>query len=183
MESNNQMKNNKLPYRKNSGFQIPDQYFQDFEERLMQKVQQENLLPEGMETYSRKPGFVVPDGYFSALEGSILNSINKEEQKVIPLFPGRKLFYAAAVAAVFIGLVSTLFLRNENSEFTMDSIELSALENYIEEGYFDLDFVELSAFMTEDGYSFGDYNTDRFSDEAVYNYINENIEDPEFLFE
>ena len=177
------MKNNKLPYNQNPGFKIPDHYFQDFEDRLMQAVQQENILPDAMETFSGKPGFSMPEGYLNNLEDKILDRVNKEQSKVIPLFSARKLFYAAAVAAVFIGIISTLFFRSDTSEFTMDSIELSALENYIEEGYFDLDFNELSAFMTEDGYSFGDYNTDEFSDEAVYNYINENIEDPEFLFE
>jgi len=177
------MKNNKLPYYKNPGFKIPDQYFQDFEDRLMQAVQQENILPDAMETYPGKPGFSIPQAYFTGLEDRILDKVNLDQPKVIPLFSAKKLFYAAAVAAVFIGIFSTLFFRNDSTVFTMDSIELSALENYIEEGYFDLDFNELSAFMTEDGYSFGNYNTDKFSDEAVYNYINENIEDPELLFE
>lgn len=177
------MKKNKLPYHNKPGFKTPDHYFQDFEDRIMQAVQQENILPDAMETYSGNPGFSVPEGYFNQLEDRILAKVNQNEPKVIPLFSARKLFYAAAVAAVFIGIISTLFFRNDATEYTMDTIELSALENYIEEGYFDLDFNELSAFMTEDGYSFGDYNTDEFSDEAVYNYINENIEDPEFLFE
>ena len=177
------MENNKLPYHLKPGFKVPENYFQEMEDRLMQVIQNESTLTHDMSSYSGKSGFSVPEGYFSTLEDTILEKVKKTEPKVIPLFLARKLFYAAAVAAVFIGIISTLFIRNNTNEFTMDSIELSALENYIEEGYFDLDFNELSSFMTEDGYSFGNYNTDDFSDEAMYNYINENIEDPEFLFE
>lgn len=177
------MKNSKLPYQKKPGFKIPDHYFQDFEDRLLQAVQQEIFLPDAIETYSGKPGFSMPEEYLNKLEDRILDKVNKEQSKVIPLFSAKKLFYAAAVAAVFIGIISTLFFRGDTTVYTMESIELSALENYIEEGYFDLDFNELSAIMTEEGYSFGNYNTNEFSDEAVYNYINENIEDPELLFE
>ncbi len=177
------MKNNKLPYHSKHGFKVPKDYFENFEERLMNAVEQENNQADVLQAYSGKPGFTVPEGYFDSIEGRILNGVEAEAGKVIPLFSVRKLFYAAAVAAVFIGIISTVFFRNDSTEYTMDSLELSALENYIEEGYFDLDFNQLSAFMTEEGYSFGDYSTSEFSDEAVYNYINENIEDPEFLFE
>ncbi|HSP41081.1 MAG TPA: hypothetical protein VLN46_06570 [Gillisia sp.] len=177
------MENNKLPYHIKPGFKVPNDYFGDFEERLMYSVKQENKQPEILNTYAGKPGFSIPEGYFDTLESEILNKAEAKTGKVIPLFSYRKIFYAAAVAAVFIGILSTLFFKNSTTVHTLDSLELSALENYIEEGYFDLDYNELSAFMTEDGYSFDNYSTSEFSDEAVYNYINENIEDPEFLFE
>ncbi len=177
------MENNKLPYHLKPGFKVPDNYFEKFEERLLDSVIREDDQPVMDLTNTGKPGFTVPDGYFDNLEGKIFERIDKEPGKVIPLFSGRKLFYAAAVAAVFIGIISTVFFRDTTSEYTMDSIELSALENYIEEGYFELDFNELSAYITEEDFSFDDYSTAEFSDEAVFNYLNENIEDPQLLFE
>ena len=177
------MKNNKLPYHLKPGFKVPNDYFENFEERLMHSIKSEGNEDELIKTYKGNSGFNIPEGYFESLDTRIMEKIQSEEVKVIPLFSVKKLFYAAAVAAVFIGIVSTLFFREDNIVFDMNSIELSALENYIEEGYFDLDYYELSSFMTQEGYSFGDYSTSEFSDEAVYNYINENIEDPELLFE
>ncbi len=177
------MENNKLPYRIKPGFKVPKDYFENFEERLMHAVEQEKDQSKLIQTYTGNSGFTFPDGYFDSLEGRILEKVQAKPGKVIELFPVRRIIYAASVAAVFIGIVSTLFFRDSSTPNTMDSLELSALENYIEEGYFDLDFNELSAFMTQEGYSFGDYSTSQFSDEAVYNYIDENIEDPEFLFE
>lgn len=177
------MENNKLPYRLKPGFKVPNDYFENFEDQLMQSVQKETKQPELIQTYIGKSGFSIPEDYFDNLETRIMDKVNAQPGKVIPLNSVRKLFYVAAVAAVFIGIVSTLFFKDNTTLSTMDSLELSALENYIEEGYFDLDFNQLSAFMTDEGYSFGDYSTSEFSDEAVYNYINENIEDPELLFE
>lgn len=177
------MENNKLPYHLKPGFKVPKDYFGNFEERLMDAVEKGNIGAEFLPAYSGKPGFSLPENYFESLDSRILDKVAAKPGRVIPLFSVKKVFYAASVAAVFIGILSTLFFRESTTEFTMDSLELSALENYIEEGYFDLDFYELSLFMTEEGYSFGDYNTSEFSDEAVYNYINENIEDPELLFE
>lgn len=177
------MKNNKLPYNHKPGFKVPDNYFLNFEERLMHSIEMESKQSELVDTYIGKPGFSLPEGYFENLESKILDKVEAKPGKVIPLFSYKRILYVAAIAAVFIGIVSTLFFKDSTKLNTMNSLELSALENYIEEGYFDLDFNELSAFMTEDGYSFGDYSTSEFSDEAVYNYIDENIEDPEFLFE
>lgn len=177
------MENNKLPYHLKPGFKVPDMYFENFEERLMRSVIREDEQPEIDLNYLGKPGFSVPEGYFESIEDKILEKVANKPGKVVPLFSGRKIFYAAAVAAVFIGIISTLFFRNPTSEYTMETIELSALENYIEEGYFDLDFNELTAFITEEDYSFDDYSTAEFSDEAVFNYINENVEDPQLLFE
>ena len=177
------MKNNNLPYHSKPGFKVPEDYFEDLEERLMFAVREENMLPEGIKDLQGKAGFTVPEGYFENIEEILVDKVKNNPGKVINLVSTRKLFYAAAVAAVFIGIISTVFFKSKTAEYTMDSIELSALENYIEEGYFDLDYNDLSSFITEDGYSFGNYNTDDFSDEAMYNYINENIEDPEFLFE
>lgn len=177
------MENNKLPYHSKPGFKVPENYFEDLEDRLMLAVQEEKDLPESLQTLRGKPGFVVPEGYFENIEEILVDRVTRKPGKLIQFISTRKLFYAAAVAAVFIGIISTVYFKSNTEEYTMDSIELSALENYIEEGYFDLDFNELSSFMTEDGYSFGNYSTDDFSDEAMYNYIDENIENPEFLFE
>ncbi len=177
------MENNKLPYHLKSGFKVPNNYFGNFEERIMHSIPQKDNEAMVSGTYTGKPGFTLPEGYFESLESRILEKIKTRPGKVVPLFSAEKLFYAAAVAAVFIGIISTMFFNNTRTAFTVDSLELSALEEYIEEGNFELDFYELSSFMTEEGYSFGDYSTSEFSDEAVYNYINENVEDPELLFE
>ncbi|CAN5246068.1 hypothetical protein BH23BAC2_BH23BAC2_12380 [soil metagenome] len=177
------MKKNKLPYHHKPGFKIPQDYFEDFEDRLMDSIAGESNLP-GINVYIGKPGFEVPSNYFNALEDRIFERLEeKDTVKVIPLFSKQRLYYAAAIAAVFIGIVSLVYFKPVGSESTINSLELSALENYIDEGHFDLNYYEITSLMYEEGYSFDNFSTSGFSDEAIYNYVNENIENPDLLFE
>lgn len=176
------MKENKLTYHKNPGFKVPDNYFEGLEDKMLELIkEQQDLDP----SYKGAPGFVVPDAYFHSLEEKVLNKIGSIERKnkVIPLYRKRKFYYFAAAAAVFLGIISTLMFNPVTPEYSIDSIELSTLENYIDDGFLDLDYNEISPFITEEGYSFGNISTSELSDEAVFDYINENIEEPGYLLE
>lgn len=176
------MKENKLPYNKKPGFKVPDNYFEGLEDKMLELInEQQDLDP----SYKGVPGFVVPDTYFHTLEESVLNKIEsiKRRNKVIPLYKRRKFYYFTAAAAVFLGIISTLMFNPVTPEYSIDSIELSTLENYIDDGFLDLDYNEISVFITEERYSFGNIKTSDLSDEAVFDYINENIEDPGYLLE
>lgn len=180
-ESKHQMKR-KSPYHLKNGFKTPDNYFEDLEARVMGAVVEENVLPDLKYNHA---GFNVPDAYFDNVEIDILARVNSEKEggKLITLFNTSKYYYAAAVAAVFIGIVSTLLFNPVMDELSIDAVELSALEDYIDEGNINLNFNEISAFMAEEGYSFDEFNTSGLSDEEVFNYLNENIEDPNLLLE
>ncbi len=174
------MKQNMLPNQQKPGYKVPENYFRDFEADLMARLNEDHILGD---TYKGDPGFKTPDAYFDDLENRIFNNIEnsgstKNNGKVIPLIRNKKLYYIAAVAAVFIGIISTLFYQSTNQVYTIDSVELSTLESFIDDGYFELDFMEISTFMIEEGFSFDDYSTTGLSDQAIYNYVDENIEDP-----
>lgn len=172
----------KIPYQSKSGFKTPENYFEDLEARIMGAVVQDNYLTD---LKNKKTGFNVPDAYFENLEIDVLARVesNKESGKVISLFNTSKYYYAAAVAAVFIGVVSTLLFNPVMDDLSIDAIELSALEDYIDEGNINLNYNEISAFMAEEGYSFDEFNTSGLSDDEVFDYLNENIDDPTLLFE
>lgn len=172
----------KLPYQSKSGFRTPEDYFEGFEARIMGAVVQDNYLTD---LKNKKAGFIVPDAYFENLEIDVLARVetSNEGGKIISFFNTSKYYYAAAVAAVFIGIVSTLLFNPVMDELSIDAIELSALEDYIDEGNINLNYNEISAFMAEEGYSFDEFNTSGLSDEEVFDYLNENIDDPTFLLE
>lgn len=172
----------KSPYHPKTGFKTPDNYFEDLEGRIMGAVVKEDVL-SGRKYAS--PGFTVPQSYFNDLEIDILGKVSSKNRggKVISLLNNSKYFYAAAVAAVFIGLISTQFFNPVIEAYSIDAVELSALEEYIDEGNINLNYNEISSFMAEEGYSFDDFNTSGLSDEEVFNYLNENIEDPNLFLE
>lgn len=174
------MKKKKIAYNSNPGFKVPDNYFEEFEERMMDVISQ----PTPLSDYKGKSGFAVPQNYFETVEGTILEKVEEQKPKgtVIPLFRKRKLFYAASVAAVFIGIVSILLLK-PNAELSMGSLEFSALEYFIEEGNMDLNYNEISSFMFEEGYVLDHLYNSNLNEEELFNYLSENVDYADLLEE
>lgn len=100
---------------KNTGFEIPDNYFNDLENDLMSKLIAENL-PE-------KCGFEAPEYYFDNLEDTVLNKINAQKSKVIS-FRKRLIkfssFAAAASVILFITFQFINILPPEQTNITID---------------------------------------------------------------
>ncbi|WP_442266928.1 hypothetical protein ACSIGC_04325 [Tenacibaculum sp. ZS6-P6] len=100
---------------KNTGFEIPDNYFNDLENDLMSKLITKNL-PE-------KCGFEAPEYYFDNLEDTVLNKINAQKSKVIS-FRKRLIkfssFAAAASVILFITFQFINILPPEQTNITID---------------------------------------------------------------
>lgn len=177
------MKPNRKKYSQNSGFKIPEDYFRDFEEKMMRQLESENSV----ELPVLKSGFATPEGYFERVEDSILAKVDTQKPKVIRLFKKEYLFYAAAVAAIFVMFLGNFFNSEINDTVGWDDVEVSAMENYIDEGYdmgyIDLNTSEYSDFMFQGNQLVNDEDFNSMNSEAVFEYIDENIEDPTFILE
>ncbi|SDR86797.1 hypothetical protein SAMN04488553_0902 [Gramella sp. MAR_2010_147] len=176
------MKTNKSTYSQNSGFKVPKDYFGNFETEMMNRLEDENSydLP------TSETGFSVPAGYFASLEEKIISK-NNNEPRVISLFRKEYLFYAAAVAAIFVLMLGNFFKTGSDQPLGWDDIEISALENYIDEGY-DMGYIELNAseysdYVFEDGKLVDDSDFNTVNSDAVFDYIDENMEDPSLILE
>lgn len=175
------MEKNKFTYNPKSGFKVPENYFEDFEAKVLDSLFLEQELSK---TIEKDPGFKVPLDYFETLESKIYTRIENPEfeGKVIPLYRRRKFYYSAAVAAIFVGIISTLLFKPVPGN-SFDSIELSAIEAYMDSGNIDFNYSEISAIIYEEDYVFDNITKSNLSDDAVFEYLNENIEDPSLILE
>lgn len=173
------MKKNKLANHTRSGFKVPKNYFEDFEAKMTRAISQEQSFGD---QYKGNPGFTIPDTYFDSLEDQVLAKVERPVPRgiVISLFRKNKLYAAAGIAAVFIGIISTLLLQ-PNPVNSLDSEKISVLEEYIDQENIDLNFNEITTFIYEEGYVLEDLNTSGLSDEAVFDYIIEHVEDPALI--
>ncbi|UJH91995.1 hypothetical protein LZ575_05030 [Antarcticibacterium sp. 1MA-6-2] len=176
------MKKNKLSYQQKTGFRIPQNYFEDLEENLMRKISQEDIDVDNLKV---APGFIVPQDYFEKLEERVLKRVTKEQErgKIYSLFNQQIFYYAAAAAAIIVLLLSTNLFNNNAPQYTIDSVELSALEDYIDNGYMDFTFDEISSYITEEGNPTENFNVSALSDEEVFIYLSQDVEDPGLLIE
>ena len=173
------MKKNKLAAHYKPGFKVPNNYFEDFDAKMMHVISKEQIFGEQA---IGKPGFSVPKNYFDSLENQISAKIEHPEPRgmIISLFRKNKLYAAAGIAAVFIGIISSLLLK-PNSLNSLNSVELSALEEYIDEENIDFNFNEISTFIYEEGYVMDNLNISGVSDEAVFDYLSDHGEDPALI--
>lgn len=175
------MKRKGSTYHKNSGFKTPPNYFEEFENRLDARMQQE---PE-FTFVEMETGFKTPNNYFEELETRVISNIEKES-KVIHLFTKQTWYYVAGLAAMFV-LIFNLSKTNSYSSPTWDNLELSVMENYIDEGY-DMGYIDLttsdfSEYIFDDGRLIEDSDFNSVTSNAAFEYIDEYVEDPTYILE
>ncbi len=175
------MEKKNFTYNPRSGFKVPETYFEEFESKMLGYL---CLEPDMVKTMEKDSGFKVPFDYFDSLEEKVFARIENAESKgkIIPIYRTRKFYYYAAVAAIFVGLISTQ-LFNPVQENSFDSIELSAIEAYMDSGNIDFNYNEISSIIYEEDYVYDNITKSNLSDDAVFEYLNENIEDPAIILD
>lgn len=168
---------NSKKYKNKSGFQVPPDYMEEFETNLFENLDISNSLSE-----KEKSGFQVPKDYFNTLDSRILSKVDSDSSKgkIISLFSRKRLYYASAVAAIFIVMLSTFLFDSEESS-SLNTIEYAALAEYLDEE--DLNYYDISNFIYEDGYTIESLNSSSFNDEAIFDYLSENVEDSGLIIE
>lgn len=177
------MSANRSKYPKKAGFQVPENYFDEVENRLLQRMAEEKdvNLPH------LNHGFKVPDGYFENLEERILES-QKEQTGVISIFRKKYLYYAASVAAIFILMwIAPIDKESKSSAIGWDDVEVTTIENYImegyETGYIDMDASEFSDLFPDNDQLVDDSDFEKVNSDVVIDYIEENVDDPSDIIE
>ncbi len=164
------------------GFNTPKEYFEDFEGRLFSKIS-ENKIP-------KESGFSVPKDYFTQLEDRVLERVISSDltghqvgnnPKIIPLFTKRTLIYAASIAACAVLIFSVI--NSNNTSIKWEDMQISSIENYIEEGNLGLDTYDIASLLKENDLENITLENDLFSDETLEDYLLENLDDPTLLIE
>ncbi|MHA6280756.1 hypothetical protein ACXYMT_11295 [Salinimicrobium sp. CAU 1759] len=165
------MKENRLPYSNKSGFKVPEGYFQDLESHLMERV-------TAVEKDFGQSPFKVPENYFEQLGDKVFEKLEDQPKKgkVIPLFRRKTWSYIAGVAAVAAVLFSSVIF-NENGEIGFEDLDITAVENYLLESL-DMDNPNAAPYVDYELTASANPNIDK---EALFEYLNENIEEPALL--
>lgn len=156
------MKSKHLNYIKSTGFNVPKDYFNTFEDNILSKINaEENVLS------SKSTGFKTPIGYFDALEDGILNTLSEEkEPKVIPLLSRKAIVYISSIAAAVL-ILFNLSIFDTNISF--EDLEVATVETYILED--DISSYEIAALLTEEELSESYLIDHNLKDENIEEYL------------
>ncbi|MDO5969715.1 hypothetical protein Q4Q35_07835 [Flavivirga aquimarina] len=165
------MKQNKLHNIKETGFKVPDGYFNQLEDVILSDIKLKKM--------SSDSGFKLPKDYFDTLEDTIINKVSaKKSTKVIPLFKKRTLIYISSVAAAVLLLFNLSIFEKE---LTFDSLDIETVENYIIDE--NIGSYEIAALLPEEDLleeNFIEYNVET---ETVETYILNNLDIEDIIVE
>ena len=160
---------------KKNSFNTPDGYFDSFHERLMERIneeevgQRESLIP-------KSDGFSVPDGYFGGLTEKVLSQVEQKEVKVISLNPYKKFYYsAAAIAAVFL-LIFGLTWKTD-APVSFEDLANNEIDAYFETNEMDMSTYEIAEVVSLEEVELNNVLTPEVGEEHILEYLDENVED------
>ena len=158
---------------KTTGFKTPEDYFGDLEGQLTTRMDAEKL--------PKSTGFKVPKDYFSQVGDSIgsIGSTTKKQTKVIPLFLKKYSGYAAAIAVILIIAVGFFNTKHETS--SLDSIQISLIDKYIDDGNLNMDLYDLMTYLESSEIPIIDFENPYFTDTDLENYLMENMDEELFF--
>ena len=155
---------------KDSGFKVPEGYFDNLKDRIMDKMEDAQAqLPEN-------EGFQVPDGYFDKLSDEILSKSEEKETKVIQLKSYRKVFYAVASVAAAVLIFFGLQWQG-NQELGFGDIASIELEEYFDSNVSGVSTYELAEVISIEELELGDFMDEELEEENIAEYLEDSIED------
>ncbi len=162
-----------------AGFEVPKDYFQNFEAQLEQKIKQESIID--IQTSSN--GFQVPDNYFDTFEKVLQERIDEGKKKtpIISIFSRRNIVSFSAIAAAILILIMIIPVKNGTS-FDFEKIAISDIQEYIEDGDVTLSDTDIAAlFENENSLPTIEGN---LNNDTLFEYLSEeNIENDILDFE
>lgn len=178
------MKENKLPYNHTNPFKVPEDYFRTLEDRVMNKVASLETADKDLSLLEDKvdAGFKVPENYFAGFEERLMSKIDTKPRypKVVSLLNRESFYYVAGTAAVFVALITTLF-TNPAQPVGFEDLDVVTIEGYLHETL-ELSNTDVTRYFNEDEFSFAPSGHADVDQEAVIEYLRENVEDPSMIF-
>lgn len=168
------MKANKLNSIKSSGFKVPKDYLESFEDNFFDAIANNNL------NSIKDNGFQVPETYFDSLEDKIIGKLSKENYgKVIPLYNKKSVRLVASVAAAVLIMLffgPSLF----NNKPTFDNLQTETVENYIIE---DLSSYEIASLLSEEQLKHEIFVNSEIKNENLETYLLDNLDVEDLIVE
>lgn len=164
---------------KENNFKVPKGYFDNFHERLMDKIHKEERS-EAVSPIPKSDGFVAPKGYFNNFNQKVLIRKGKKETRIISLKSHRRFYHvAAAVAAIFL-LIFGLNWKMD-APIAFEDLAHTEIDAYFDTTELDLNTYEIVEAVFLDGLELNDVLENQLNEENILEYLDENVEDTEDL--
>ncbi len=145
-------------------YKLSENYFEDFQDRLLTQIELETLL--GTEI---KSGFTVPEGYFEVLSQELLKIPSQKEikPKVLPLNI-KNWFWPGVSMAATVLILFTMYLGNTEKENTL---EIEDIATYLEIESANLHTQDIAALLTDEEINVILQDDENHKEDDIINYL------------
>ncbi|GAL75086.1 hypothetical protein JCM19275_1125 [Nonlabens ulvanivorans] len=161
-------------HNKDLGFQVPQDFFKNFEEDMMTQWNLEDKL--GKET-----GFEVPDGYFETLEEQLLPVVDDKVRQLPKKSNVTTFLYPVLAIAAMLAIVLTLNSGNESVDIA--SVDTSVLEDYLIEESFLYDDATVDILFADNDILDNISLTESVDTDVLYDYLEDEMDLNEIITE
>ncbi len=156
--------------KKNSGFKVPEGYFESFGEKLSEKIREPgSFLPS-------QEGFSVPEGYFETFNEKLAKRIDLPEAKVITLYQYKKHLWAAASVAAIVAFF-LLMPGNTAGDLTFDDLAGTEIALYMENNELELTDDEIAQMVPVEDLEMSDMMDNQLEEDNIMEYLDSSVED------
>lgn len=155
---------------KYGSFKVPKGYFEEFPERL-----DDRLKGRLLEISSDSNGFKVPDHYFQDFEHRLQIRLAPRKKADIPFWRSPKLLWSSAVAAsLLLLLMLRPYYQTQDPDF--EDLARTEIEDYLEVRYDELSTFELAESLPFSEVSYSDVMEEMPHENQILNYLEHKTE-------
>lgn len=154
----------KYPKESDSAFAIPENYFEEVENVVLTKLK--------LKTAKVKDPYQLPEDYFDTIEDRVLNKI-KDGKNIFSIKRIAKIVTPIAIAA---SLLLIFILNNNQKTITFDSLATSEIEQFIDNGFVDIDTESLAIAFSTVEIPVNNLDTSLSEDEVLDYLYNEDLD-------
>lgn len=165
------MKDKKLSDIKSAGFRTSSNYFEGFEDNLIERVVTENLKTK--HKLSKETGFEIPKDYLLDFEKQIERKLkSSSDSKVMPLWLKKSYPYSIGIAAALLLMLNSFWTKDQTLSF--ETLDVVTIENYLNEE--DLNAIDISLFVNDKDLILENFVESSFSTKDLENYLFNNLD-------
>lgn len=160
-------------------FKTPEGYFDNFNERLFERLADEEKTEESS-VIPKSDGFAVPEGYFDSVYASTMKIMDEKSPKIISLRKYQPFYYAAAAIAVIFAL-TLAWNWNKTPDVNFEDLASTDIDAYFENNDLGLSSYEIAEAVNLGDISLEYITDENLGDETILDYLDENVDEIEDL--
>lgn len=151
------MFNNTDKNQQKNPHQIPENYFENFDDELFSKIKTQDF-PKGS-------GFRVPEYYFENFSEKIEREFTSKKAKVYSLYN-----YSIRIGSIAALFILGLFIYNF-SDTEIEDPSITAIDEYINNGNLKIDLFDLGYLIEDDEINWTEFSSSILKDSIIESYL------------